>query len=101
MATLLRSKNKLLPKYTNTDHYDDEDDDVKGSSGKNQNQNQNQQNILLPRLLITPLYAALSPAKQLQAFEPTPKNYRKIVLATNIAETSVTITGIRYVVDSG
>jgi HrpA-like RNA helicase len=34
-------------------------------------------------------------------FQPTPKHYRKIVFATNIAATSVTIDGIRYVVDCG
>jgi HrpA-like RNA helicase len=45
---------------------------------------------------IFPLYASLSPEKQLQAFSPSKPNVRKYVLATNIAETSVTISGIKY-----
>eukprot|EP01094_Clydonella_sp_ATCC50884_P016521 TRINITY_DN2742_c0_g1_i2.p1 TRINITY_DN2742_c0_g1~~TRINITY_DN2742_c0_g1_i2.p1 ORF type:complete len:380 (-),score=59.73 TRINITY_DN2742_c0_g1_i2:60-1199(-) len=47
------------------------------------------------------LYAALSPAAQMAVFEPAPPLTRKVVLSTNIAETSVTINGIKYVVDSG
>jgi HrpA-like RNA helicase len=39
--------------------------------------------------------------QQTKVFEPTPPGYRKIVLSTNIAETSITISGIRYVVDTG
>jgi ATP-dependent RNA helicase DHX8/PRP22 len=52
-------------------------------------------------LVITPIYAALPPEKQMLAFAPTPPGMRKIVLATNIAETSITIDGIRHVVDTG
>ena len=37
----------------------------------------------------------------MKVFRPTPKECRKIILATNIAETSITIPGVRYVVDSG
>jgi hypothetical protein len=50
---------------------------------------------------IFPLYAALSSEEQLLAFEPSVPGIRKIVLATNIAETSVTISGIKYVIDPG
>lgn len=53
------------------------------------------------KLLVCPLFAALAPEQQLAAFAPTPAGCRKIVLATNIAETSVTINGIRHVVDPG
>lgn len=42
------------------------------------------------------LYAALAPEQQLDAFQPAPAGTRKVVFATNIAETSVTISGIRY-----
>eukprot|EP00736_Rhodelphis_marinus_P008056 Rmarinus@m.5643 len=52
-------------------------------------------------LVVCPLYAALPPEEQMKAFESAPKDTRKVVLATNIAETSVTIDGIVYVVDSG
>lgn len=48
-----------------------------------------------------PLYAALPPDQQLKAFEPAPEGCRKVILATNIAETSVTISGVRYVIDPG
>ncbi|MEN8166589.1 MAG: ATP-dependent RNA helicase HrpA, partial [Pseudomonadota bacterium] len=48
---------------------------------------------------ILPLYARLSPAEQGQVFKPHGK--RRIVLATNVAETSLTVPGIRYVIDAG
>lgn len=51
--------------------------------------------------VIHTLYAAMSPDQQLRAFEVPPPGVRKIVLSTNIAETSVTIPGIKYVVDPG
>lgn len=50
---------------------------------------------------IAPLYAALSLAEQRRAIEPSRKGERKVVLSTNIAETSLTIEGVRIVVDSG
>ena len=52
-------------------------------------------------ILITPLYGDLSLEAQQQAIQPAPKGKRKIVLATNIAETSLTIEGVRIVIDSG
>ncbi|MDM3419190.1 ATP-dependent helicase HrpB [Citrobacter sp. Cb025] len=51
-------------------------------------------------VLLCPLYGALMLAEQRQAILPTPQGKRKVVLATNIAETSLTIEGIRLVVDS-
>ncbi len=48
---------------------------------------------------VLPLYARLSPAEQQKIFQSRPG--RKIVLATNVAETSLTVPGIRYVIDSG
>ena len=55
----------------------------------------------LGELIVTPIYANLPSEMQAKIFEPTPVGARKVVLATNIAETSLTIDGIRYVVDPG
>lgn len=48
-----------------------------------------------------PIYANLPSEQQAKIFEKTPPNARKVVLATNIAETSLTIEGICYVIDTG
>lgn len=50
---------------------------------------------------LCPLYGALDPARQDAAIRPSPSGRRRIVLATSIAETSLTIEGVRIVVDSG
>lgn len=55
----------------------------------------------IKELIVAPIYANMPSELQAKIFEPTPENARKVVLATNIAETSVTIDGIVYVVDSG
>ena len=52
-------------------------------------------------LIILPIYSALPTDLQAKIFEKTPDGARKVVLATNIAETSITIDGIVYVVDCG
>ncbi|MEK0429650.1 MAG: ATP-dependent helicase HrpA, partial [Pseudomonadota bacterium] len=52
-----------------------------------------------PHVEILPLFARLSAQEQEKIFKPT--NARRIVLATNVAETSLTVPGIRYVVDAG
>ncbi|MGE3940040.1 MAG: ATP-dependent helicase HrpB [Nitrospirales bacterium] len=56
---------------------------------------------LPPQTLIVPLYGDLSPQAQDQAILPPPPGWRKIVLSTNIAESSLTIEGIRIVLDTG
>ncbi|EFQ97281.1 pre-mRNA-splicing factor ATP-dependent RNA helicase PRP43 [Nannizzia gypsea CBS 118893] len=50
---------------------------------------------------VLPLYSQLPTTEQLRIFEPVPEGSRLIVLATNVAETSLTIPGIRYVFDCG
>jgi ATP-dependent helicase HrpB len=50
---------------------------------------------------IVPLFGALDAAAQDRAIVPAPRGHRKVVLATSIAETSLTIEGVRIVVDSG
>ncbi|KAJ8358062.1 hypothetical protein AAFF_G00040170 [Aldrovandia affinis] len=52
-------------------------------------------------MTVIPLYASLPPAQQLRVFQPTPKGCRKVILSTNIAETSITISGIKFVIDTG
>ncbi|KAI8850954.1 P-loop containing nucleoside triphosphate hydrolase protein [Chytridium lagenaria] len=55
----------------------------------------------ISEMKICPIYAALPSEKQAEIFEPTPEGVRKVVIATNIAETSITIDGIVYVIDPG
>ncbi|KAF8752923.1 P-loop containing nucleoside triphosphate hydrolase protein [Rhizoctonia solani] len=52
-------------------------------------------------LLVVPLYSSLPPAQQQRIFDAAPPGGRKVVVSTNIAETSLTIDGIVYVVDPG
>ncbi|CAF1163474.1 unnamed protein product [Rotaria sordida] len=55
----------------------------------------------VPELIILPVYSALPNEMQTQIFDPAPSGSRKVVIATNIAETSLTIDGIYYVIDPG
>ncbi|CAO2830198.1 unnamed protein product [Amaranthus hypochondriacus] len=52
-------------------------------------------------IVTVPIYASLPSEQQMKAFMPAPSGFRKVILATNIAETSVTIPGIKYVIDPG
>eukprot|EP00878_Enallax_costatus_P010769 GHUV01011246.1.p1 GENE.GHUV01011246.1~~GHUV01011246.1.p1 ORF type:complete len:559 (+),score=148.87 GHUV01011246.1:499-2175(+) len=55
----------------------------------------------VPEMIILPVYSALPSEMQTRIFEPAPPGTRKCVIATNIAEASLTIDGIYYVVDPG
>ena len=55
----------------------------------------------IPNCVVLPIYAALPSEEQAKIFMPVSKGERKIILATNIAETSITINGLGYVIDSG
>lgn len=55
----------------------------------------------VPELIILPIYSALPTEMQSRIFEPAPHGSRKVILATNIAETSITIDNIYYVIDPG
>ncbi|WP_024653226.1 helicase-related protein [Borrelia persica] len=56
---------------------------------------------LKQNLIVLPLYGRMAKEAQEQIFMPTPKNKRKIIVSTNIAETSITIENIKIVIDSG
>jgi ATP-dependent helicase HrpB len=59
------------------------------------------QRIADPAIDLAPLYGTLDPAAQDRAIAPAPPSRRKVVLATAIAETSLTIEGVRIVIDGG
>ena len=54
-----------------------------------------------PPLLVLPMYSQLPADLQAKIFETAPKGIRKCIVSTNVAETSLTVDGIRYVIDSG
>ncbi|MFC3077003.1 ATP-dependent helicase HrpB [Phenylobacterium terrae] len=60
-----------------------------------------EERVRRPGLAIAPLYGALGPREQDAAISPAPAGVRKVVLATSIAETSLTIEGVRVVIDCG
>jgi ATP-dependent RNA helicase DHX8/PRP22 len=57
----------------------------------------------VPDLIILPIYSTLPSEVQLRIFKPTPpaSGAHKVIVATNVAETSLTIPGIYYVIDPG
>jgi ATP-dependent RNA helicase DHX37/DHR1 len=55
----------------------------------------------LAPLHVLPLYSLLDPIEQDKVFQPPPAGHRLLIFATNVAETSITIPGIRYVIDCG
>ncbi|KMS96276.1 hypothetical protein BVRB_000810 [Beta vulgaris subsp. vulgaris] len=64
-------------------------------------QNADRKGPLIGPLDVLPLYAKLPEAAQLRVFEKIKEGERRVVVATNVAETSLTIPGIQYVVDTG
>ena len=72
-----------------------------GAAEIRRTQNFLQERIHDAAIEIVPLFGALDASVQDRAIAPAPKGHRKVVLATSIAETSLTIEGVRIVVDSG
>lgn len=87
---------------------EDYDDDVSGD----ENEEDNEVEFEIPeeegetgtgpsKMHVLPLYSLLPTKEQMRVFEPPPEGSRMVILATNVAETSLTIPGIRYVFDCG
>lgn len=87
----------------NDDDYDDEDDEVDITLNDDEDfKMEGEEEESGPaKMHILPLYSLLPTREQLRVFEPPPDGSRLVVLATNVAETSLTIPGIRYVFDCG
>lgn len=75
---------------------DDEDEEERSLDGE-----EDEEDRSLPPAHVLPLYSLLDTESQLRVFQPPPEGLRLIVVATNVAETSITIPGISYVVDAG
>jgi len=90
---------RTFPFVLNSQSYLGQDDIESLESSLRMYANQLPQNV--PSVIICPLYASLPNGQQSKVFLPTPPDSRKCILATNIAETSITIPGVRYVIDSG
>ncbi|KAJ3126596.1 hypothetical protein HK098_007351 [Nowakowskiella sp. JEL0407] len=83
---------------------DDEEEEVEildGEEGDPEDVNVEDQNREVTPLYVLPLYSMLPTSAQLRVFDHPPPGTRLCVVATNVAETSLTIPGIKYVVDSG
>ena len=80
---------RLSHEVSNTEYADDSDSDV-----------EDVQSVLDENLLILPAYSGLQREDLRKIFEPVPAGVRMIVVATNVAETSLTIPGVGYVFDS-
>ncbi|XP_064113987.1 probable ATP-dependent RNA helicase DHX37 [Macrobrachium nipponense] len=83
-----------LNDISNTNESDDEFDEEEPRNVLSAGENEQP-------LYVLPLYSVLPPDKQHMVFQPPPEGTRLCVIATNVAETSLTIPNIKYVVDSG
>ncbi|MEE6514218.1 hypothetical protein FKM82_022233 [Ascaphus truei] len=84
---------------------DIDDEDAEGSDldlhlGEGESEEDEKCDSSLP-LYVLPLYSLLAPEKQAMVFRPPPSGTRLCIVATNVAETSLTIPGVKYVVDCG
>lgn len=80
---------------------DDDDEDEEAEEATPEQPEDGDDDGIPKKVIILPLYSMLSVEEQAMVFAPVPEGYRLIVVTTNIAETSLTIPGISYVVDSG
>lgn len=85
------------------DDFDDlpSEDDYDEDEEEDEFQIEEDQEIAPLKMRVLPLYSLLPTREQMRVFEPAPEGTRQVILATNVAETSLTIPGIRYVFDCG
>ncbi|KAL6621729.1 P-loop containing nucleoside triphosphate hydrolase protein [Neocallimastix sp. 'constans'] len=89
--------------------FDHENENVKNNYYHNHSNNlssslsysQEDDSMYIKGLYIFPIYSVLETRHQKSIFKEVPPGYRKVIFATNIAQTSLTIPGIKYVIDSG
>ena len=82
--------------FENMEIFTDSDDELlNGSDGEKKSK------VVEQPLYVLPLYSLLPSDKQVKVFEKPPDGCRLCVIATNVAETSLTIPNIKYVVDTG
>lgn len=80
----------------------DEDDDGSKDDEEDSDEDEDEDDELaVPYMHVLPLYSLMANDDQMRVFDTPPENHRLIVVATNVAETSLTIPGIKYVVDAG
>ncbi|KEG11287.1 putative ATP-dependent RNA helicase [Trypanosoma grayi] len=94
-----RTKMKLDQFVAHDRETEDGDHENKNNNNKDDKQQEQQGGTMLLRVL--PLYGSLSMEDQKRVFVPPGNHTRKVIFATNIAETSLTIDGIVYVIDCG
>lgn len=80
---------------------DDEHDGSENDSDDEEDDEDEDDALAVPYMHVLPLYSLMPNDEQMRVFEPPPEHHRLIVVATNVAETSLTIPGIKYVVDAG
>jgi ATP-dependent RNA helicase DHX37/DHR1 len=90
----------IVPSMRDDDTINSDDDDDVIMMSSDEDDDEEAESIGDP-LQVLPLYATLSPSEQAKVFQISPEGGRVCVVATNVAETSITIPHIRYVVDSG
>ncbi len=83
------------PDFENMEIFSESDDELLGDGDERKSR------VVEQPLYILPLYSLLPSDKQIKVFEKPPDGCRLCVIATNVAETSLTIPNIKYVVDTG
>lgn len=79
----------------------DDDESANKDEDSDEEEDDEDDELAVPYMHVLPLYSLMPNDEQMRVFDAVPENHRLIVVATNVAETSLTIPGIKYVVDAG